>query len=351
METGAPNPGHAASELGTELHGYVAAVLAQKMTVLDALKAAGDEDYAVQTCLNFVRQLRADFPAMQLCVEQEFEMPFLGEGEKGTLDLAVVDPFVSGIVVDFKFTHIDPPTADRNRQLLAYAIALMDKFELQEVKVAIVLAFRGWASRFTFTREMLENGRRLLGQITGATKLSIAPLIPSTDACRYCTAATFCPANLALLAAIEAKAALHVDVSKLPAAELGRIAREMKPLQGFANQITNQLFQIITAGAQVDGWEVSPSRGRRVWQEYVTKELLAMKADELAKAVNEKGKPAVKRELPVTNLTVEKLVSPAQLEEQWGTSKPVKEAITALAYVKPGELALRPKEVEVDSGY
>lgn len=352
MEKDLPDCANEASENGTRLHDILARSFAGKITRMEALLEAGDDDYAIQTGFNFVDRLKEQFPSMMLSVEETLDMDFLGAGEKGTLDLGIIEPFVSGMITDFKFTYIDPPTADKNLQVAAYAVAFAEKYELQRVDVAIVLNFRGWCSRFTFDAPALAAVRGKLAQIADACRLPFAPLIPSTEACRYCKAALSCPANLARIKRAAECVGTTTTFEAIPPSELGAIHFAMEPIKAFLAQVDAALFRCITAGAVVDGLEVSPARGRRVWVDNVSEEQLAKIAAELKALVSDAGKPLVKRDLPVESLIVKKLVSPAQLEEQWGTSKPVKEALKPLMWTKPGELHLRPakKEEPADGG-
>ena len=105
-------------------------------------------------------------------------------------------------VVDYKFGRIPVTTAERNLQLSALAVLVMDRCEVDEVSVCIL---QPYASRkdpavCRYTRESVEQARAFFRACIERAQDEHAPLKPSEKACRYCRAQSSCPAvSLALV--------------------------------------------------------------------------------------------------------------------------------------------------------
>lgn len=320
-----------AASSGSRNHQLMADYGVGKLTELQVLEAAGDDHYALAMCIEAVSRVRAAMPHAHMICECELDHSFIHPAIGiGTADLLAFEPWVRGEIIDYKFTHEDPPPARFNIQTSLYAAGAAREYDLREVTTRIICAYSGRESYWTYSREELANVESKCRAIVEAALAPWAPLRPGVEACKYCRANTTCPAILAIAAKMGEKMRDSGAPEELPGSTVGALLAEADILGTWLRRLQAQATRLLMAGGEVDGWEMREGRSTRGWADNVT----AAHVQEIAKKI---GKDADKV------LHVE-MVSPNKLEQSWGRAKKVKEALENLIVKKPGAPKLTRKD-------
>lgn len=170
---------------GTMLHEAVA------NGKIDGLTA--DQESAVIDCLAIKESLIRDGDDN---IISEFKVTVKTEsGEEltsGYIDFAAIHADGTADIVDWKFGRTPVPDANRNFQLAAYALGVMQTFGVTSVTAHIVQPRIAQHTYYTFANPaaILHNLETIIGKAKSETLI----LSASDEACRYCRAASTCPA-------------------------------------------------------------------------------------------------------------------------------------------------------------
>ena len=119
---------------------------------------------------------------------------------EGTADVVIVHEG-EALVADYKFGASPVPPASKNLQLAAYALGVMQRYQVRQVTARIIqpLASDGGGEAYTFTRPdaILRNIRSIIARC----KADSVTLCPG-DHCTYCRAFRMCPAARARMGAV-----------------------------------------------------------------------------------------------------------------------------------------------------
>ena len=169
---------------GTRLH---EAVATGKIDDLDA-----EQQAAVTACLDFIETLKrpGDIILTEYHVTVRDE-----DGEiltEGVLDFAAIHEDKTADTVDFKFGRTPVPSADKNYQGAGYSLALFQEFGLTAVKSHFFQPriFNHTDYLFRDPAAILHNIKFIINRAKSETII----LSASDEACRYCRAASTCPA-------------------------------------------------------------------------------------------------------------------------------------------------------------
>lgn len=172
---------------GTKLHEAIAT------GCLDDLDA--EQQAAVTACDEFAESLI--YPTDTIPLETICEYKVAIEDEDGILtegivDFAVIHSDKTADLVDWKFGRTPAPDANKNFQLAAYALGIMQKFGCHSVTAHIFQPRIHAHTSYTFTNAeaILHNIRFIINR----AKQDSILLCASDEACRYCRAASTCPA-------------------------------------------------------------------------------------------------------------------------------------------------------------
>lgn len=169
---------------GTRLH---EAVATGKLDDLDA-----EQQAAVTACLDFIETLKR--PGDTILTEYHVTVRD-EDGEiltEGILDFAAIHEDKTADTVDFKFGRTPVPSADRNYQGAGYSLALFQEFGLTAVKSHFFQPriFNHTDYLFRDPAAILHNIKFIIVRAKSETII----LSASDEACRYCRAASTCPA-------------------------------------------------------------------------------------------------------------------------------------------------------------
>jgi len=228
------------------------------------------------------------------------------EGATGTADAIVITGGGELQVHDLKYGQGVRVSADRNKQLLLYALGANElygmAYEYDRVRIAIHQPRVGPAiSEWTCTLEDLavfaEEVVRAANLVMVATnsqgqygEWGTSNLNPSEDACRWCRAKTQCPA---LTAVVQEMTSLDFDDLDKPLAveiggpTLGNQMRAVPLVEQWCKAVRAEVERELFAGNPVDGFKVVQGRrGDRAWAdkdeaEKLLKDVFRLKVEEM----------------------------------------------------------------------
>lgn len=229
-----------------------------------------------------------------LMVEQSLDIGFMtGEaGAKGTSDAVIFDTVNSQlVVVDLKYGRGEPVSAERNKQLMIYALAALEMaaligFDPASVRLVIHQPRvadhpQEWVCSVDTLREFEAEVREAAAACHAATASSgewidVAPmeyLKPSEKGCRWCLAKPDCDAAAA---EVTAQTSLQFDVlpaeepaAQLAAADAATLGQKFAAvgwLEDWCKAVRAEVERRLLAGEEVGGTKlVQGKRGNRQW--------------------------------------------------------------------------------------
>lgn len=285
----------------------------------------------VDHAVNSARTIFKLKPSKQatLLIETRVTLKHIGPELFGTLDYAWVDEWGWLVIIDFKYgagvpvLPFDEETGEENSQLMYYASGIAAKYEyaFSGIKLAIIQP-RVWrededplTEHTTTIKKLREFEAKVILAVKAAKVPGCKPIAPPEGAaenwCRWCRAASFCPA-VSKMQMSNADIAFSVedgiDEATIPAVEaltektLPKVLHACDILETWIEKVRMHAFQLACDGKKIEGRKLVEKRSIRYWLDKA--EDAAMKAF---------GKKAFKTEM----------LSPAQLEKALG--KPAKE--------------------------
>lgn len=242
----------------------------------------------VQSYVDLVRGYAATSGG-ELLVEQKLPLdPITGEaGATGTSD-AVILSDDEIIIIDLKYGQGDKTTAPNNSQLMMYALAALNTYDMlcdaDRIRMVISQPRRDHVSEFTMAADDL----RAWGEGVSAIATNIRTLTPKSDltglfapsaeACKYCKAAGECKAYAEHSYKIVSDQ--FTDISEpvtmdqvvtladatYDEATLSAIYQSLPTLKQFVKDIENHVYMSMMKGATVPGFKLIPGKlGARKW--------------------------------------------------------------------------------------
>lgn len=204
-----------------------------------------------------------------LMVEQRLGIgTWTGEaGAKGTSD-AVLMLGAELVVADLKFGRGVEVFAEGNKQLRIYALAALETYDLmfgpfETVRTIISQPRLGsWSEEVLTVAELLAFGEDVKAA-AAATTATDAPLVPSTDACRWCKAAATCTALKTEVLDMFDTVAPEADT---PHVLVGHALSQVGMVESWCRAIRAEAERRLLAGQPVQGFKLVQGRmGNRRW--------------------------------------------------------------------------------------
>jgi len=199
MEEGLPDEDSAQSKEGTLLHAYDANPSLEREVLKpyqqDLLRISADLDDFIFATVGEQFGITTEHEEVR---EQELlALPGTDMATPGHCDRARYYPKIKLlVVVDKKFGYKEVTPAAANYQLRAYAIGGAEKWDVENVVVAITqprLPYDQRVTMATYSRDDIELSRAELIGIRKASRAPDALLVAGEEQCRYCRAKTKCP--------------------------------------------------------------------------------------------------------------------------------------------------------------
>ena len=235
---------------GTMLHEAVA------KTNLDGLTA--EQESAVIDCLAIRESVTLDGDKTLSEYKVTVQNEAAEELTSGYIDYAAIHSDKTADIVDWKFGRTPVPEANRNFQLAAYALGVMQTFGVTSVTAHIVQPRIAQHTYYTFANPaaILHNLETIIGKAKSETLI----LSASDEACRYCRAASTCPAcnqRYGLVPADIRENMLTDPTTLLNLWERAQVAQKL------VDQIKQAVTDYINEHGSLGDWTIEQRAGRR----------------------------------------------------------------------------------------
>jgi len=280
---GIPNTSSKYADEGNLAHEVAEMVLKSGQPAMDfighqAYGQACDEDMAkhVQSYADTVKHYLTH-PTDDLHVEVELDISAItGEVDAvGTSDAVILSHVEQEIVtLDLKYGQGIKVQADNNRQLMIYALAVLDKYELigdwKTVRLVIIQPRAGGVSEWVISvdelrtfGETVKAAATLSLQLVATPSQAIHHLVPSAKACKWCRAKPECPS-------LRADILNDFDNLDNPPIEdrpnIGELLGKLDLIEDWCRAIRTEAERRLHAGIEVTGFKlVEGKRGNRAW--------------------------------------------------------------------------------------
>ena len=219
-------------------------------------------DYIKEEALNFEKK-------PQMIIEAKLDLSnYIKEGF-GTADCVLMGRDTLQ-VIDFKYGKGVPVSAEKNPQLMLYALGALERYDLlykfEKVKLSIVQPrIASEASEYELTVEEL---REFGGFVQAQAQLAYAgegEYNPSESTCRFCKARAVCKARADKNT--ELWFARTSSPSELSNEEIGEYLRKGLDVAAWLKDLQDYALAECLAGRKVPGWTVVEGRSTRKWSD------------------------------------------------------------------------------------
>ena len=234
----------------------------------------------------------------------------------GTSDVVVIqhDEYQ---VHDLKYGRGLKVDAVGNEQLALYALGCLDEFGtlgIERVRMVIHQPRLNHVSKWVATVAELTQFAKKAKQVIEIAAKPNAPLVPGAKQCRFCKAASICPA-------LRDEAIAEFEVLPTPAsasnAELGRTRDKVDMISAWCTAVTQETERRVLSGDHVPGYKaVLSRRGMRKWTD-------AELASQMLKAMRLRDTEIYDSTL-ISPATAEKLLKTQTIgPRQWNSLQPL----------------------------
>ena len=268
----------AAALLGTEAHEYASEILLENQTVEDIPEV--EMRRAVERYIEFIGNLEDSYEGeFDYMIEDQVDLSHLGGDVWGTLDYASWIEGKDLYVIDYKHGIVTVEAKD-NKQLLIYALGLLEKIGYDFKYVYIVIAQPRAAHTFgsirscRYTIEAMQKFRKILKKAIAATKKKDAPLHAGAW-CQYCPAIGGCPKVVKTaqnIARIEFNDGFDTGENKLPVLDsisddqLTKIVEHIKMFKSWLEGCELEAVRRLDTGKKLGELKLVRSPGRARWR-------------------------------------------------------------------------------------
>jgi hypothetical protein len=248
MQDGLPEVKTPEADEGTMLH--------ERIVTRDLSGLTTEQESLVCKCLEFLESKKE---AGMKEIMQEVRLT-IRDGEKpltfGTADVVLLFED-HAVVIDWKFGRTPVTDANRNLQLAAYALGVMQRFNIRSVEVIVFQPRIHSVTSYTFTKPeaILHN----ISRVIEAAKNTDYLVLHAGDCCRYCLAKSTCPAFRAQFSALDA--AQQRDLSD--PATLLEYWEKSKVVERFLKEIKEAVERYVEENGSLGGWKFKEKPGNR----------------------------------------------------------------------------------------
>lgn len=296
-------------------------------------------------CLTEVLDITDPFANLPDCIileEYQIDLSVLGisGGKEGCrIDLLIVIPGHKAIMIDYKFGSTYVPRPKYNWQMKAYAVGIFLAFGVLELEVIILQPNTSEEyqrkSDFFYIADA-ESFQNQITEIVAKTKQEDAPLIRGEHCTySYCKSKDICPLWRNAFLALPTYLTVAAHIQNISPEQRKELYENVMAAEAWCKKAKDTIAAMaINDGIEIEGYEIGSGRKTRAWNG--SDEKIGFMLMELAEDLGQKFDPMN----PAT------LKSPAEIEEQLGKSKLVKQKINPFIIYKEGKPTLKKKEAE-----
>lgn len=213
----------------------------------------------VELCNKFIVALLRDD---DIVVMKEKHLEVKSDGDIltcGTADVVIIHGDRTADVIDWKFGRNPAPDAHNNYQLAAYALGVFQEYDLESVTVHIYQPRLYVHTSYTF-RDPVSILHNIKFIIDRAKREETLTLCASEQACRYCRAASTCPACNARYGLVPAD--VQQNMLEDPAKLLDLWERSQMALK-LVEAIKEKVTDYINEHGSLGCWTIEQRQGRK----------------------------------------------------------------------------------------
>lgn len=239
----------------------------------------------VRVCFDHVFEILDEFPDAVLLVEVKFTLWSEAAPNEvyGTCDIAIYIPSLKRLhVIDYKHGAGEFVDVFGNMQVRFYAAGAIwfePKWDVLEVVLTIVQPRIDWAdpirTEVVPVSDIIEFAASIDDIIRDAQS-PVAPLAPSTEACKWCPGRITCPARQQITMAsvgmdfadvkfIEPEAVQLPVANSLPPAEVARLLALADIASEWFKDLRAYATQLAAANTQIPGYKLVEAQAKRKW--------------------------------------------------------------------------------------
>jgi putative component of toxin-antitoxin plasmid stabilization module len=263
-EAGLPDRPSAHAAEGTAAHSLAEECIRHGKSPFDQVGVTFEMAVAVQQYLDYI----CDLPGA-VEVEQRVEFGRWIPNGFGTVDAVSVHEGVIR-VVDLKYGKGVRVDAERNRQLMLYALGAYDeRCLLDDIREAVLVIVQPRLDHISEWRLPIAELLAFGDEAAAAAKRALAhdaERIPGESQCRFCKAKPTCPALLQLTHDVIAE-----DFDALPGiqalddAQLGQVLTHKAMILDWLSSVEDHVTEQLLTGKVVPGWKLVEGRSLRQW--------------------------------------------------------------------------------------
>lgn len=235
----------------------------------------------VLACFNSFREIYQQLSEVDVILDKKFDLPFIGEEEKGTVDLIVRGYNCEGRyevhVVDFKFGSGVHVKAENNLQLLCYAKGyIQSKYHTVKDYDLHLHIFQPTFSNSCWSLDEEEKYKWIISDnfyknVVRKCKQLEPEFKPSIKACKFCKAKAICK-PLSTNIALKDKYSLTTD-------EIKEFLDKRELILLYINSLEDYAKGILENGGYINGYSLVDKYSNRKWIKEAEKELVSILGD------------------------------------------------------------------------
>lgn len=234
--------------------------------------------------VDFIKEKALSFPAKPYIeIEKRVDFSSWVPGGFGTCDCILIHGSTLSII-DLKYGKGVPVSAEKNEQLILYALGAYNAFSLiydiKKIEMNIVQPrlnnFSSWEVDLT---ELLLWGDYFNVQSSKALS-GTGDLVPSAKACKFCKARDICSARAENNLALESE--IHLNPNEIPRDKLFEYISRGEDIAKWVNDLKAYALNLCLTGEDVKGLKAVAGRTSRSWsnQDVALKKLIDGGIDE-----------------------------------------------------------------------
>ena len=230
---------------------------------------------AVQVYIDFVTEQAAG--GKEVVLEQQFSLDYIDSELYGTSDCAIMEPFGTLHVIDYKHGKGIAVDAENNKQLLYYGLGAAMDGEYQTVKLTIVQPRAdhpmGPIRTWEIDIDELSKFEKELKEAVKATRADNPPYKTSEKGCRFCLAKATCPEmkrvtlSTAKTEFDDVSLAVPPKPDTLTDEELVKVLKASRMMEDWLKEVGAYAQAKLESGEKVEGFKLVKKRANRKWRD------------------------------------------------------------------------------------
>lgn len=218
------------------------------------------------TYADYIKQIMYTTKSPYIYIEYKTDFSKYVPDGFGTTDCVIIEGNTLH-VIDFKYGQGVPVSAERNPQMLLYALGIYEAnsiiYDIKTIKLAIVQPRLDNTSEWELPIEdLLKWGEEVVKPKAEEAYIGLGEFVPG-EHCRFCKAKAECRARAeANIEALEVRKTTNPNL--LSNEEIGKILKDTIDVEDWLKDLKDGALNKILNGEKVEGWKAVEGRSNRV---------------------------------------------------------------------------------------